>query len=195
MRPLRLSILFVCSPRRGKGWHSWINLTETHVANGWNGWGALDLSLDSPEAWAPLCRLLAFCWKTASLPWQVSWPTSATCTCCKGALHFMVYLGPTGTRLLMSGDPLVGDDKNNVSNVVGPRKYQFVNLTIKSSRTSRDFSHEKCYVTHFRSNKVKIRVFNEARADLKLYIRGFLHTTESLVLNRGNGHFGRNNTQ
>lgn len=61
----------------------------------------------SPEALAPLCRLAPLCVKTMSLLWEPSCPTSTTCTCCKGALHFMVYLGPTGTRLLISGDPLV----------------------------------------------------------------------------------------
>lgn len=43
---------------------------------------------------------------TSLLCW-LSGPTSTTWVCSKGAHHFTEYLGPTGTRLLMSGAPLV----------------------------------------------------------------------------------------
>lgn len=56
---------------------------------------------------APLGLLAPLCWNKVSLLCAPSCPTSTTCTCCKGALHFIVYLGPTGTRLLISGGPLV----------------------------------------------------------------------------------------
>lgn len=42
-----------------------------------------------------------------SLRWGVSWPTSTTCTCSRGALHLTAYFGPIGTRLLISGGPLI----------------------------------------------------------------------------------------
>lgn len=64
-------------------------------------------SLFLPEVQAPLGLLAPLCWKKVSLLCAPSCPTSTTCTCCKGALHFIVYLGPTGTRLLISGGPLV----------------------------------------------------------------------------------------
>lgn len=44
---------------------------------------------------------------TFSVLCRLSCPTSTTWVCSRGALHFTVYLGPTGTRLLMSGGPLV----------------------------------------------------------------------------------------
>ncbi len=54
-----------------------------------------------------LRRLLPLCWKMLSLRWGVSWPTSTTCTCSRGALHLTAYFGPMGTRLLISGGPLI----------------------------------------------------------------------------------------
>lgn len=42
-----------------------------------------------------------------SLLCRLSCPTSTTWVCSRGVHHFTVYLGPTGTRLLMSGGPLV----------------------------------------------------------------------------------------
>lgn len=44
---------------------------------------------------------------TLSLFCRLSRPTSTTWVCSRGAHHFIVYLGPTGTKLLMSGGPLV----------------------------------------------------------------------------------------
>lgn len=44
---------------------------------------------------------------TLSLLCRMSCPTSTTWVCSSGAHHFTVYLGPTGTKLLMSGGPLV----------------------------------------------------------------------------------------
>lgn len=54
----------------------------------------------------PEGHLEAPCPNMVSLLWEASCPTSTTCTCWMAALHFMVYLGPMGTRLLISGGPL-----------------------------------------------------------------------------------------
>lgn len=51
---------------------------------------------------------------TLSLLCSVSWPTSTTSVCIRGQHHFTVYFGPTGTRVLTSGEPLMDKHVRNI---------------------------------------------------------------------------------
>lgn len=51
---------------------------------------------------------------TLSLLCSVSWPTSTTSVCIRGQHHFTVYFGPTGTRVLTSGGPLMDKHARNI---------------------------------------------------------------------------------
>lgn len=67
-----------------------------------------------------------------SLCWGVSWPTSTTCTCSRGALHLTAYFGPMGTRLLISGGPLIK------YKIITLRLHNKVRLTITNNTWSED---------------------------------------------------------